>query len=131
MVTTEQWVPTETLTTKRSRYQRERLELLFKRGGAFDRVAKLDNGVLIDVYTIIRRANYGSFFHRTKIGEIHRTELADCLGMGIKEFRVFRQNFDTTFPKPCRVVDNGYGQPVLFWDAEEVLEWADGHQLPK
>lgn len=125
------WEPIETLTTKRSRYQRERLERFFEWGGTFHRVAKLDNGIVIDVETIVRRANHGSYLHRTKLGEIHRTELADCLGMGIKEFRVFRQNFDRTFPLPCRVIDNGYGQPILFWDAEEVLEWADKHQLPK
>jgi hypothetical protein len=122
------WEPIETLTTKRSRSQRERLERFLEWGGTFHRVAKLDNGIIIDVSTIIRRSNYGSFFHRTKVGEIHRTELADCLGMGIKEFRVFRQNFDTTFPNPSRVIDNGYGQPILFWDVEEVLEWADSHQ---
>ena len=122
------WEPVQTLTTKRSRRQRAYLERNYASPYS-NKIAKLDNGVLIDVWSITFRSNYASSYRRTEIGEICQTDLAENLGMGVLEFRIFREQFDTTFPKPSRIVTSySSGHEKRFWDVEEVLEWADKHQ---
>jgi hypothetical protein len=130
------------LNTKRAVANYTALERWQERGYEWNKVVTLDNGVLFGLGEIIGIAKYGDY--RAKSGEISRPALCRVLGMGLLEFRLFREDWHTfgDFPKPSRVRQpwtytdhrtgkHHKGHEIPFWDIEEVLEWADRHQPPK
>ena len=102
-------------------------------------IVLLDNGVLFDLDGIMRITEWGDWRgDRSNKNEVSRTTLTRIMGMGLREFRLFCEDRHNDFPKPSRVVKRSaiyYSnhtyrpQTQLFWDIEEVLQWADNHQV--